>query len=113
MLLDLGFSWISSKYPGHKLAAARESEAPAEPTAEVMSSIAAAAVEAQPFRYPSGLVEVPMSPISDIGAFRTGRWRLSWFLAAIRAAIEQNISRRAVFDLLLHPSWEGPANRAS
>ena len=41
---------------------------------------------AQPFVYPDGLVEVPMSPISDIGAFRNGRWRLEWFLKAIESA---------------------------
>ena len=35
--------------------------------------------QAQPFAYPDGLVEIPMSPISDVGAFRTlkgGRWVL-------------------------------------
>jgi hypothetical protein len=45
-----------------------------------------------------------MSPISDIGAFRTGRWPLPWFLKAIRAAVEHVIDTHAVFDLLLHPS---------
>jgi hypothetical protein len=45
-----------------------------------------------------------MSPISDIGAFRTGRWKLEWFLRTIRAAIEQVIARGAVFDFLGHPS---------
>ena len=59
---------------------------------------------AQPFVYPDGLVEVPMSPISDIGAFRTGRWRLEWFLKAIRLGVDWAIEHRAVFDFLGHPS---------
>jgi peptidoglycan/xylan/chitin deacetylase (PgdA/CDA1 family) len=110
MLLDLGFTWVSSKYPGHKIAPtvspARQEPPPpmSEPPADVIQNIVAAQAESQPFRYPSGLIEVPMSPISDIGAFRTGHWPLSWFLTAIRAAVEQTIERRAVFDFLCHPS---------
>jgi peptidoglycan/xylan/chitin deacetylase (PgdA/CDA1 family) len=104
MLLDLGFTWVSSQYPGHKLQAAREGEAPAEPSADVIENIATTAADAQPFRYSSGLVEVPMSPISDIGAFRTGRWKLDWFLRAIRAGIERVMERGGVFDFLGHPS---------
>jgi hypothetical protein len=75
-----------------------------EPTSAVIDSIVAAGNEAQPFRYPSGLIEVPMSPISDIGAFRTGRWKLDWFLRAIRAGVERVVERRGVFDFLGHPS---------
>ena len=45
-----------------------------------------------------------MSPISDIGAFRTGRWRLEWFLTAVRRSLEWCIDNRAVFDFLCHPS---------
>jgi peptidoglycan/xylan/chitin deacetylase (PgdA/CDA1 family) len=99
MLLDQGFTWVSSKYPGHKIDAAGE-----EAGDEMIREIAAAAVGAQPFKYPSGLIEVPMSPISDIGAFRTGRWKLEWFLRAIRAGVEQVIERRLCFDFLGHPS---------
>jgi peptidoglycan/xylan/chitin deacetylase (PgdA/CDA1 family) len=99
MLLDLGFTWVSSKYPGHKTGAAGE-----EPTTAVIAEIVAAVSSAQPHKYPSGLVEVPMSPISDIGAFRTGRWKLEWFLRAIRAGVESAIAARGVFDFLGHPS---------
>jgi hypothetical protein len=45
-----------------------------------------------------------MSPISDIGAFRNARWKLDDFLRAIRLGVEWAIERRAVFDLLCHPS---------
>lgn len=99
MLLGLGFTWVSSQYPGHKIGAAGE-----EPTDEVIREIAAAAVAAQPLKYPSGLIEVPMSPISDIGAFRTGRWKLEWFLRAVRAGVEAVIERGLAFDFLGHPS---------
>jgi len=99
MLLGLGFRWVSSKYPAH--ANSRPME---EPSADVIASIVAAQKEAQPHKYPSGLVEVPMSPISDIGAFRTGRWKLDWFLRAIRAGVEWAIENRACYDFLSHPS---------
>ena len=101
---DLGFKWVSSKYPAHPINPPKEGEPPMEPTDELIASIVAAQAKAQPFVYPSGLVEVPMSPISDIGAFRTGRWKLEWFLKAIRAGVEWAIENRACFDFLAHPS---------
>ena len=45
-----------------------------------------------------------MSPISDIGAFRTGRWKLDSFLTTIRQCVEWAVEQRAVFDFLAHPS---------
>jgi len=102
MLRELGFTWCSSKYPGHKIGAAGE-----KPDGEVFASIVCAQAGAQPFRYAGGLVEIPMSPVSDIGAFRTGRWKLDWFLEAIRRAVESAIQQRAVFDFIAHPSCLG------
>jgi hypothetical protein len=99
MLLELGFSWVSSLYPPHA-----NTEPMEEPSAQVIDSIVAAQRMAQPFTYPDGLVEIPMSPISDIGAFRTGRWQLKWFLTAVREAVQWAIEHRAVFDFLGHPS---------
>jgi hypothetical protein len=99
MLADLGFSWVSSKYPAHPM-----SEAGKEPTGAVFDGIVKAQAAAQPFAYPKGLIEVPMSPISDIGAFRNGRWKLEWFLKAIRLGVEWAIDNKAVFDFLGHPS---------
>jgi hypothetical protein len=75
-----------------------------EPTAEVLDSIVAAQAKAQPLVYGSGLVEVPMSPISDIGAFRNGRWKLKSFLEAIRRGVAWAIENRAAYDFLGHPS---------
>lgn len=99
LLLDQGFSWVSSKYPAHLYGKVGET-----PTADVFESIVKAQADAQPFVYPSGLIEVPMSPISDVGAFRSTRWSLDAFLKAIRLGVEWAIENRAVFDLLAHPS---------
>jgi peptidoglycan/xylan/chitin deacetylase (PgdA/CDA1 family) len=99
MLLDLGFKWVSSKYPKHATGHPGE----AAPAA-VLSDIVKAQTAAQPFVYPSGLIEIPMSPISDVGAFRNARWKLDDFLHAIRLGVEWAIEHRAVFDLLSHPS---------
>jgi hypothetical protein len=45
-----------------------------------------------------------MNPISDIGAFRGGRWPLEDFLKAVRLGVEWAIENKAVFDFLAHPS---------
>lgn len=102
MLLDAGFTWVSSKYPRHPVGKPQQ-----EPSAAIYESIVQAQAAAQPLVYPTGLIEIPMSPISDIGAFRTGRWRLDWFLEAIRRCVADAIERRAVFDFLAHPSCLG------
>jgi peptidoglycan/xylan/chitin deacetylase (PgdA/CDA1 family) len=94
-----GFDWVSSLYPSHKMF--RPGEAPG---ADVFDSIVAAQKAAQPFVYPDGLVELPMSPVSDIGAFRNGRWRLDDFLESLSLGIGRAIDERAVFDFLGHPS---------
>ncbi len=99
LLKDLGFTWVSSKYPAHPVG-----DVGKEPTHAVLDGIVKAQSAAQPFVYPKGLVEVPMSPISDIGAFRNGRWKLESFLKAIRLGVEWAIENKAVFDFLSHPS---------
>ena len=63
--------------------------------------------DAQPLLYPTGLLDIPMSPISDIGAFRNGRWKLSEFLHAIEIAMDWVIEHRGCFDFLAHPSCLG------
>ena len=99
MLQGLGYDWISSLYPPHPNTAPMQ-----EPSRSVIDAIVAAQANAQPFAYPDGLIEIPMSPISDIGAFRTGRWKLEWFLTVIRESVQWAIERRTVFDFLAHPS---------
>ncbi len=102
MLLDLGYKWISSKYPRHAI-----SQPGTEPGKDVFESILKNQTAAQPYSYPDGLIELPMSPISDIGAFRTGRWKLESFLKAVRAGVEWAVEQAAVFDFLSHPSCLG------
>ena len=68
------------------------------------ADIVRAQAAAQPFAYPSGLVEVPMSPVSDVTAFRTHYWKLDWFLTAVRLAVEEAVRTGGVFDFLAHPS---------
>jgi hypothetical protein len=102
MLLGLGFKWVSGKYPSHLISKPGEEVKP-----EIFDSILKAQAAAQPFAYPDGLLEVPMNPISDIGAFRTGRWKLKTFLKAVKLGVEWAIDHRAVYDFLCHPSCIG------
>jgi peptidoglycan/xylan/chitin deacetylase (PgdA/CDA1 family) len=99
LLLDLGFTWISGKYPRHKTGPPKT-----EPTDEVYADIVRAQKEAQPFVYPTGLVEIPMSPISDVNAFRTNYWKLDYFLKAIGMSVQWAIDNGGVYDFLCHPS---------
>jgi peptidoglycan/xylan/chitin deacetylase (PgdA/CDA1 family) len=99
MLLDRGFAWVSSKYPAHQ--AGEPMQAPGD---AVYADIVRAQQDAQPFVYTTGLVEVPMSPISDVTAFRSNFWKREYFLKAVRLAVEWAIENRAVFDFLCHPS---------
>jgi peptidoglycan/xylan/chitin deacetylase (PgdA/CDA1 family) len=99
MLRELGFKWVSSKYPFMS-----EGKPHAEPSPELYAKITEAYVQARPYVYPSGLIEVPMNPISDVHAFRSLFWQREWFLKAIRMAVERAIAERATFDLLTHPS---------
>lgn len=101
MLIDQGFRWVSSKYARHPI-----------DVGEPSKYLPAALKASQPFQYSeTGLGEIPMSPVSDINAFRTGRWPLDRFLSAIRFAVEWTIENGAVFDLLAHPSCIGVVDR--
>lgn len=100
MFLELGYKWVSCRYPNHP-----NSNPPGTPpTAEIFNGIIKAQRDAQPFVYPSGLIDIPMAPISDVGAFRNGKWQLDDFLKATRMGVEWAIENRAVYDFLSHPS---------
>ncbi len=103
MLRKMAYSWVSSQYPAHPI----DPTGGKPPDENVLAGIIAAQRQAQPFAYPSGLIEVPMSPISDVTAFRTGRWPLDSFLDAIKAGVNWAIEHRAVFSFLAHPSCLG------
>lgn len=99
LLIDEGFKWVSSKYPPH----ANTTEGQ-RPDAKTFQSIVDAQANAQPYVYPTGLIEIPMSPISDVGAFRTGYWKLEEYLHCIEICVEWAVEHQGVFDLLCHPS---------
>lgn len=99
MLLELGYKYVSSVYPQHM-----NTKPTVRPDEAVFKSIVDAQKNAQPFVYPTGLVEIPMSPISDVGAMRTGRWPLEDFLEAIRRSVQWAIETGGVYDFLAHPS---------
>src|SRR3954468_21302774 len=104
MLLGLGFDWISCKYPIHAGMEDLVASKKTAPSDAAYAIILAAQPEAQPFLYPTGLIDIPMSPISDIGAFRNGRWKLEHLLKATRQSVEWAIANHAVFDFLSHPA---------
>ena len=99
ILLDFGFTWVSTLYPEHPLG-----EPGLSVSEDVLQGIVEAQQQAQPFVYSSGLIELPMSPISDIFAFRNGRWSLESFLEAIRRAVQWTIDHGGTFDFLGHPT---------
>ena len=102
LLKELGYRWASSLYPAHP-----NTDPHQEPTDSILDAIASAQFASQPFVYPDGLIEIPMSPISDIGAFRTCRWKLDWFLRSVERSVRWAIEYGATFDFLAHPSCLG------
>ena len=100
LLIDQGYRWVSSLYPAHRAAITDEAS-----WHDVRADIVAQQQASQPFVYPSGLIEIPMSPVSDVTAFRAHQWKLDQFLEAIQAAVGWTIEHLArVFDFLAHPS---------
>jgi peptidoglycan/xylan/chitin deacetylase (PgdA/CDA1 family) len=99
ILLDLGFTWVSSMAKSVPIA-------PQNPTQEDFQRVALAQEQSQPFVYPSGLIEIPMSPLGDVACFRREKekWKLADFLGMVEAAVAWTIEHAAVFDLLGHPS---------
>lgn len=102
LLKELGYRWASSLYPAHP-----NTDPHQEPSDSILDAIASAQQASQPFTYPDGLMEIPMSPISDIGGFRTGRWKLEWFLRSVERSVRWAIEHGATFDFLAHPSCLG------
>jgi peptidoglycan/xylan/chitin deacetylase (PgdA/CDA1 family) len=99
LMLDLGFKWVSSKYPPHAII--KPGQRPGE---DVYASILEAQKDAQPFRYESGLIEIPMSPVSDVTAFRSQKWTLAEFTKAVTSGVGWARDNRKAFTLLAHPS---------
>jgi len=110
LLLESGFTWASSLAPGVPVK-------PENPDDADFAAVVKAQAASQPFVYPSGLIEIPMSPLGDVACFRRKekKWKLGDFLKMIEANVRWAIEHRAVFDLLSHPSimvCEDPEFRA-
>jgi len=99
MMLDSGFTWVSSMAKG--VSVKQEN-----PTEEDFQRVANAQKDSQPFVYPSGLIEIPMSPLGDVASFRRKekKWKLDDFLKMVERNVLWAIEHRGVFDLLGHPS---------
>jgi hypothetical protein len=99
MVLECGFDYLTSLVPPHP-----NTRDGRRPDGAVFQGIVDTQPAAQPFVYPTGLVEIPINPISDIGAFRTGQWPLDDFVEVTRRSVQWVIDNRAVCDFLSHPS---------
>ena len=111
MLRRLGYAWVSSSSFKGSIEELRIK--PQDPGEADFQAVVDAQRDTQPFVYPTGLVEVPMSPLGDVASFRrqSQKWKLGDFLKMLQRSIRWTIDHRAVFDLLSHPSlmqWEDP-----
>lgn len=100
LLLGLGFKWVSTQNASHTLGQRNGADLTPDEYADVVRANASC----QPYIYPSGLIEVPNSPVMDIAAFRYGQWKLDTFLKATRLGVEWAIENRAMYDFIGHPS---------
>ena len=98
MLLELGYSWVSSKY--HQPQDLKASN----PSAANFAAVTRCMKTSQPLVYPSGLVEIPIAPVSDVNAFRTRKWKLDEYLKTVEKNFQWAVKNRAVYDYGFHPS---------
>ena len=109
LLLEQGFTWLSSKYKEPKgLSRTR-------PAAADFAALARCQKNHQPMIYSSGLVEIPVAPLTDVMAFRSRKWKLDDFLKMIEKNLRWVFKHRAVYDFVVHPSCmyvEDPEFRA-
>ncbi|MEY4938474.1 MAG: hypothetical protein RIQ93_209 [Verrucomicrobiota bacterium] len=98
MLKRQGFDWVGTKYAAVQV---RPLERASE---EIFRAVVESQAKTQPYIYPSGLVELPKAALSDISAFRTGRWGFGDYLEATRRAAQWCIEHGAVFDFTVHSS---------
>jgi hypothetical protein len=105
MLLSHGYTWVSSMYPRHAVKPDTGAAQPGE-----LDSILSQQPASQPFQYPSGLLELPMNPPSDVGTMRTGRWSLADFRKGVELGLNWCIEQGKVWDFLAHPSAIGVAD---
>ena len=99
LLLDEGFQWLTSKAVDHVMDVSKSN-----PTSADLAAITRRQKHNQPFVYPTGLVEIPASPMGDVFSFRERDWKLDDFLKMIEKNVQWAIKHRAVYDFFSHPS---------
>lgn len=97
VILSLGYEWISSKYNGVELPRQK-------PQPKHFQAVAESLANHQPYYYPTGLLEVPYSPVTDVGAFRSRQWTVDEYCDSLTACIDWAIEHRAVYNWCSHPS---------
>jgi peptidoglycan/xylan/chitin deacetylase (PgdA/CDA1 family) len=99
MLKALGFGWVMTRYPPVNLGPAGR-----RPDAAVFDAIVKAQALAEPEIYPSGLIELPISPVTDIHALRAARWEIADFREAVVRCVEHAIATGGSYRFTAHPS---------
>lgn len=102
ILRDLGMEFSSSRY--HFPIEVDRFPVSAKPSREELRAAMRWSVEhLQPYRWPNGLLEIPMMGCSDIGAFRCLDMDLQEFVALLESGLEFASERGLVYSILLHP----------
>ena len=99
MLVGLGFKWVMTRYPPVNLGPAGK-----RPDATVFDAIVAAQGLARPEEYPSGLIELPISPVTDIHVMRALKWDVADFREAVVRCVEHAIAAGTSYRFTGHPS---------
>ena len=98
LMLSLGYEFVTCKY-------AAVPDLPLQKLEEQhFRAIEDSVEQHQPFYYPTGLLELPYVPVTDVGAFRGRNWTLDEYVHAIRRSIRRAIELRAVYNWCSHPS---------
>jgi len=98
IFLSLGFKWVSTKYKGIP------NLPRTNPGPDVFERAAEIQAEHQPYFYPTGLLEIPNSPMSDVSAFRSLDWTVDEFCQAQEAGIKWAIDHGGIYNWTGHPS---------
>ena len=105
MLVDQGFRWVQSRYPIHPPVPKGQ-----QPSRQLLESVVDVLPGAQPAVYDSGLIEIPMSPPTDIIAFRVANWTLENYLLSIQLGVEKAIREKLVYVHLFHLGSIAPSD---
>ena len=98
VLTEQGFTWASSHY---HLDVGADKRPPRD---VVAAAVRASVEELQPYRYPGGLLEVPMMGMSDIWAFRVLDLDRADWLYACQVAIDRARELDGICSILAHPA---------